>query len=233
MYDIYHKTEFKVASLQRRVIAYLLDLAVISGATSLIFVIIYLIVPNVSDYSFGIILAVMILVIYFLSLFYFVLLEAAIGQTFGKIILGIYVFKSDMSLPSLENIVLRNLMRVLDSSANILMLLVLYSQYIGIPVFLVYPIALIALMSLTDKHQRIGDLIADTIVVQRVTTSPLVVQKPVDLISELQKNLNHINSQFMLNAIPQQTYDYYKSFYESKINEYRFLNIKRELEGEL
>jgi len=233
MYDIYHKTEFKIAALQRRVIAYLLDLAVISGATSLIFVIIYLIVPNVSDYSLGIILAVMILVIYFLSLSYFVLLEAAIGQTFGKIILGIYVFKSDMSLPSLENIVLRNLMRVLDSSANILMLLVLYSQYIGIPVFLVYPIALIALMSLTDKHQRIGDLIADTIVVQRVTTSPFIVQKPVDLISELQKNLNHINSQFMLNAIPQQTHDYYKSFYESKINEYRFLNIKRELEGEL
>ncbi len=233
MYDLYQNTEFKLASVQRRIIAYILDLAIISGITTIVVGFLYLFLPMISGYSLNVILAVMILVIYFFSLFYFIIFELLYGQTLAKIILGLYVYRSDLSLPSFENILLRNLMRVLDSSFNILMLLIMYSQYIGVAIFLIYPIGIISMISLTDKHQRIGDFVGNTIVVQKVTKEPMIVQKPINLINEFQNNLAHLNSRYTMGGIPQQTFEYYKKYYEDKINEYKILNLKRDLEKKL
>ncbi|WP_440765550.1 RDD family protein [Natronorubrum sp. DTA7] len=91
----------------------------------------------------------------FLSLISFVgvlvyafLLEGLYGYTPGKYVLGLVVVKSDGSDCTIGASILRNLLWLIDS----------------LPAFNLVAMVLILL---TDENQRVGDLVADTIVVKQ------------------------------------------------------------------
>ena len=77
---------------------------------------------------------------------YHSLLEGLYGQTLGKKICGIRVLKADFSPCGLSAGFLRNLLRIADA-------------------FFYYLVAVISLAA-TFKWQRVGDLVADTVVVK-------------------------------------------------------------------
>jgi uncharacterized RDD family membrane protein YckC len=90
-----------------------------------------------------------------LVLAYFVLFEATLGATFGKLVAGIQVQASSGGRPSFGAALARNLMRVVD----------------GIAAYLVAAVAVLV----TKRNQRLGDLVADTVVIQRPRPRPVRV----------------------------------------------------------
>ncbi len=80
-------------------------------------------------------------------LVYFVLAEAALGATLGKAVAGIRVQTPAGQRIGLRAALVRNLMRIVD----------------GIGIYLVGGVAVLA----TRRHQRLGDLAAGSLVVQR------------------------------------------------------------------
>src|ERR687894_601031 len=92
-------------------------------------------------FSFGGLAA---LIVYFA---YFTIMEGRYGQTLGKMALGIKVVReTDGRAPGTKAAVLRTLMRIVDSIGSYLVAFV------------------VALVS--DKHQRLGDMVAKTLVVR-------------------------------------------------------------------
>jgi uncharacterized RDD family membrane protein YckC len=79
-----------------------------------------------------------------LVLLYYFALEAAIGQTVGKLLLGLRVVRTDGSRPSVAAIALRTLLRVVD----------------WLP--LLYLVGFIAIQATGPRRQRLGDLAAKT-----------------------------------------------------------------------
>jgi len=77
---------------------------------------------------------------------YFVVAEAALGRTPGKWLLGLVVVAEDGSVPSRRAVVVRNLFRPLD--------------------FLPFYVAGFVSMLTTERAQRVGDVVADTVVVR-------------------------------------------------------------------
>jgi uncharacterized RDD family membrane protein YckC len=77
-------------------------------------------------------------------LLYYFVLEAAIGQTVGKLLLGLRVVGTDGSRPSLVAIAVRTLLRVVD----------------WLP--FLYLIGFIAMLATGSRRQRLGDLAART-----------------------------------------------------------------------
>lgn len=77
---------------------------------------------------------------------YFALMEGRYGQTLGKMALGIKVVGEDGRAPGTKAAVLRTLMRIVDSIGSYLVAFV------------------VALVS--DKNQRLGDMVAKTLVVR-------------------------------------------------------------------
>jgi uncharacterized RDD family membrane protein YckC len=83
-----------------------------------------------------------------LGLLYFTYFEHRTGQTIGKRLIGIRVIDGRTGGPiSLERSLLRNLLRIVD------MLPFLY-------------IVGFVIIELSQKHQRLGDIVADTVVVR-------------------------------------------------------------------
>ncbi|RLM63303.1 RDD family protein [Halorubrum sp. Atlit-26R] len=82
------------------------------------------------------------------TLVYGFLLEGLYGYTPGKYLLGLVVIKSDGSNCSIGASILRNLLWVVDA----------------LPTFNLIAIGSILL---TDDNQRVGDLVADTVVVKQ------------------------------------------------------------------
>ncbi|WP_178915917.1 RDD family protein [Natronomonas gomsonensis] len=78
---------------------------------------------------------------------YYIVPEWLYGRTLGKQLLGIIVLRSDGRVPSLEQAVLRNLLRIIDGAGGYLF---------GLLVIL-----------FTNKNQRVGDLLSGTVVVSR------------------------------------------------------------------
>lgn len=78
---------------------------------------------------------------------YYIVPEWLYGRTLGKQLTGIVVLRSDGRVPSLEQAVLRNLLRIVDGTGGYLL---------GLLVIL-----------LTQKNQRVGDLVSGTVVVSR------------------------------------------------------------------
>jgi len=83
-----------------------------------------------------------------LVVLYYVAFEAAIGQSVGKILLGLRVSRLDGSRPGLGAIVIRNLVRLID----------------WLPAF--YLIGFITIMVKGTRRQRLGDLAAKTTLVR-------------------------------------------------------------------
>jgi uncharacterized RDD family membrane protein YckC len=78
---------------------------------------------------------------------YYIVPEWLYGRTLGKQLLGIIVLGSDGRVSSLEQAVLRNLLRIIDGAGGYLF---------GLLVIL-----------FTEKNQRVGDLLSGTVVVAR------------------------------------------------------------------
>ena len=78
---------------------------------------------------------------------YFIYFEAEYGQTIGKMVMKIVVVTEDGAPLSYRESIIRTLLRIIDA----------------LPFF--YLIGLIAIL-LTDRKQRLGDLVADTVVVE-------------------------------------------------------------------
>lgn len=77
---------------------------------------------------------------------YFIVLEWLFGQTIGKRITGVVVVSRDGSPITFRQSLIRNLLRVIDS-------------------FLSYALALVVML-MNEDRQRVGDLVADTLVVR-------------------------------------------------------------------
>ena len=88
------------------------------------------------------------LVFFILSVAYFIILEGYLGQTLGKMLLGIKVVKEDTGeVPGLGAATIRTFMRIID----------------GLFFYLVAFIAVLA----SQKNQRLGDMLAHTLVVRK------------------------------------------------------------------
>ncbi len=81
------------------------------------------------------------------TLFYAFLLEGYWGQTIGKKVVGVVVVKEDGSKCTYEASIIRNLLRIIDS----------FPQF--------YIVGLIVI-AITDRRQRVGDRLANTVVVK-------------------------------------------------------------------
>ena len=81
------------------------------------------------------------------TLFYAFLLEGYWGQTIGKKVVGIVVVKEDGSKCTYEASIIRNLLRIVDSFPQL------------------YVIGFISI-AMSDKSQRVGDRLANTVVVE-------------------------------------------------------------------
>lgn len=82
-----------------------------------------------------------------LTLAYFIYMEATYGQTFGKRLMKIMVVKADGSATNMEAAIIRNLLRLVDN----------------FPFF--YLVGLLVIW-VTDRDQRLGDVLGDTVVVR-------------------------------------------------------------------
>jgi uncharacterized RDD family membrane protein YckC len=140
--------EFEFASLFRRFIASMVDKLVllIPPAIAVAFF-----MPGMDDLTVNPIRFMLTIfsatALFFVGGFlYHSLLEGLYGQTLGKKICGIRVLKADFSPCGLSSGFLRNLLRIADA-------------------FFYYLVAVIALAG-TFKWQRIGDIVAETVVVK-------------------------------------------------------------------
>jgi uncharacterized RDD family membrane protein YckC len=83
-----------------------------------------------------------------LFLAYFIVLEGYLGQTLGKMLLGIRVVREDTGeLPGIKGATIRTVLRIID----------------GLFFYLVAFIAVLA----SRKNQRLGDMLANTLVVRK------------------------------------------------------------------
>lgn len=88
------------------------------------------------------------LVFFIVSVAYFIVLEGYLGQTLGKMLVGIKVVREDTGeVPGIGAATIRTLMRIID----------------GLFVYLVAFIAVLA----SRKNQRLGDMLANTLVVRK------------------------------------------------------------------
>jgi uncharacterized RDD family membrane protein YckC len=85
-----------------------------------------------------------------LALLYYLVLEAAIGQTVGKLLVGLRVVRRDGGRPSVWEVATRTLVRVVD----------------WLPAF--YLVGFIAMLATGARRQRLGDLAADTRIARAV-----------------------------------------------------------------
>ncbi|CAN5560389.1 MAG: RDD family protein [Rubrobacter sp.] len=135
----------------RRVLATIIDVVLLGVVTSL-FTAPGALIDGLGDgrgsealsgvlFSFGGLAALLV------TFAYFAIMEGRYGQTLGKMALGIKVVReSDGLAPGTRAAVLRTLMRIVDSIGSYLVAFV------------------VALVS--DKNQRLGDMVAKTVVVR-------------------------------------------------------------------
>ena len=83
-----------------------------------------------------------------LAMAYYILMEGYLGQTVGKMLLGIKVIREDTGeVPGLGPAAIRSVLRIVDG-------------------FLSYLVAFIAVLA-SAKNQRLGDMVAHTLVVRK------------------------------------------------------------------
>ena len=88
------------------------------------------------------------LVMFVLAFAYYIVLEGYLGQTLGKMLLGIKVVREDSGeVPGLGGAAIRTVLRIVDG-------------------FFFYIVAFIAVLA-SQKNQRLGDMAANTLVVRK------------------------------------------------------------------
>jgi uncharacterized RDD family membrane protein YckC len=135
----------------RRVLAIIVDsivLGIIFGVIGIIFAMVF----GTTSASGGSVSASVngrpALISFVLFFLYFILLEGYLGQTVGKMLLGIKVVREDTSdIPRLGAASVRNVLRIIDG---------LFAYLVGFIAILV-----------SSKRQRLGDMAAHTLVVRK------------------------------------------------------------------
>ncbi|MFP8955967.1 RDD family protein [Natrialbaceae archaeon A-CW3] len=124
----------------QRLLAFVLDSIILSMIAIVVFV------PFALLGDAGFFLGTM--VIFAISIVYAFLLEGLYGYTPGKQLMGLVVVKSDGSNCTVGASVVRNLLLIIDQLP--------FAYLIGL-----------ALLFVTEDTQRVGDLVADTVVVKQ------------------------------------------------------------------
>lgn len=85
-----------------------------------------------------------------ITILYYIILEGTVGQTVGKMLLGIQVVREGTGqAPGMGAATIRTLLRIIDG-------------------FFFYLVALIVVL-VSGKNQRLGDMVANTLVVRKGT----------------------------------------------------------------
>ena len=135
----------------RRVLATIIDVVLLGIVTSL-FTAPGALIDNwgsgqASDIASGMLFSFAGLAALLVTFAYFAIMEGRYGQTLGKMALGIKVVReSDGQPPGIRAAVLRTLMRIVDSIGS-------------------YVVAFVVAL-VSDKNQRLGDMVAKTLVVR-------------------------------------------------------------------
>ena len=150
--------EYELASLGDRILGRLLDLVLI-GAYIFILIVIYNLTRASSSST-----TYIGLIIFALSLpviFYYLLCELLLnGQSIGKKIMGIKVVSLNGNQPSFGQYLIRWLFRIVD--------------------FIFFGIVAVIMVAVSEKKQRLGDLVAGTVLVKtkpRVQISDTIFQE--------------------------------------------------------
>jgi uncharacterized RDD family membrane protein YckC len=85
-----------------------------------------------------------------LGIAYFTIMEATQGRSVGKMALGLYVVKTDGSPISWQEALVRNILRIVD----------------GLPGFIPFLVGAILVWN-SPRKQRLGDRLANTVVIKR------------------------------------------------------------------
>jgi hypothetical protein len=140
------------ASTPRKLVAFLIDMAlmmILSGVLLVIMIFLTLTIPNHDIFSPELTSGIWIIITIIIILFYLILMEKN-GKTIGKIVMRLRVVTEDTQKPiSYQQSILRNLFLVADM----------------IPFIIPGLLGLIVSVK-SDKKQRIGDMVAGTIVIR-------------------------------------------------------------------
>lgn len=144
--------EHRIAGPTRRAFAYLVDLVVCYGAIFILAIPVVLISEAARDSAYaaarGVGLGLLLVVLFFAQWVYFVVLEGWRGATVGKTMLGLRVVTVDARPLTITHAALRNVLRAADLLPTL------------------YATGVVA-MILNRRFQRLGDLVAGTMVVVR------------------------------------------------------------------
>lgn len=146
--------------LGRRIAAAVIDLVVLIG----LFVLLAVTMGDSTTNGGGVSLALHggAAALYFaLVLLYYFVLEAALGQMVGKLLLGLRVLRADGSRASVGRIALRTLLRIVD----------------WLPFF--YLVGFVALLATGRPRRRLGDLAAKTVVTRAAATQHSLAAPPI------------------------------------------------------
>ena len=138
----------------KRVVAFLVDIVVIAVAVGVLSGI-----ASVINDTLGALVGV---VMAFAAIAYFIYREGTYGQTLGKRLMGIVVVKADGSASDLRSAAIRNVARIVDAFPTL------------------YIVGFAAMYLVGEDRQRVGDLVADTMVVAVDTTvAPETTESPI------------------------------------------------------
>lgn len=164
--------EFEIAEFHKRLVAYLIDFVLL---ILYMFSILYLLYGGfkVGEGSRGLVLIILVIP----TLFYTTVSEILMnGQTLGKKLLKIKVVSLDGGEPTLGQYLLRWFMRFYEW-AFIIFTLFWSNGYTGFLWLFIGGVTSIIIMAISPKNQRLGDLVAETVVVN--TRSNLTVNDTI------------------------------------------------------
>jgi uncharacterized RDD family membrane protein YckC len=165
---------YKVAGPSRRFLAYLLDLVICYTVFTVIAIIVVLVaagaaaVTDATESALGAGVGILLVLLFAIQWVYFVVLEAWLGRTPGKAALGLRVVSASGRPIGFRAAALRNVLRAADA------LPLTYSAGL-------LSLAGFASMAATRRFQRLGDLVAGTIVIvpeRAGVVAPLVLFPP-------------------------------------------------------
>lgn len=161
---------YRVAGPARRAVAHVLDLVICYGALALFGALLWigfgdgsLSTGQISEAARGAI-GVFLVALFATQWLYFFLWEAKYGRSPGKMLLGLVVVTTTGRAVGWRRAAIRNLLRVADLLPT------------------VYAVGLVS-MSLTSRFQRLGDVIADTMVIarrERGWAAPIALSPPAE-----------------------------------------------------
>jgi uncharacterized RDD family membrane protein YckC len=143
--------EYELAPLSIRLVAFLLDLAVIGGGLLIFYFLGLLICGNTKDVFTWYLYLVLLPIFLFYSLASEIFLN---GQSVGKLALGIRTVKLTGQQAVMSDYIMRWIFRLVD-------------------IYMCFGSLAAILISSTDKNQRIGDIVANTVVIRLRATRVL------------------------------------------------------------